>query len=222
MTPIGEGTMDVASGVYQLDVGVDVAADTFTASWLASGGAPTVPCTGEQTPGGYAALQRRLRATAAPPAATLVVLEATGNDWVALAVALHEAGYRVAVVNPRQAHHFAKAQLRRATTDALDAQDLARLAAALQPAPWTPPPAVDHEARQRLVARDALLAMRTQARNQRHALLQWPVVVEGVQRHLDELIAGCPLGAWTGGSPGWKPRSPRCCRRASGRSRSPA
>jgi len=89
------------------------------------------------------------------------VLEATGNSWVALAVTLHEAGYRIAIVNPRQAHHFAKAQLRRAKTDALDARDLARLAAALHPAPWTPPPAVDHEARQRLVARDALLAMRT-------------------------------------------------------------
>ena len=39
------------------------------------------------------------------------------------------------------------------------------------------------------MARDALLAMRTQARNQRHALLQWPVVVAGVRQHLDELIA---------------------------------
>ena len=111
------------------------------------------------------------------------------SHWVARAVALHEAGHRVAVVNPRQAHHCAKAQLRRAKTDALDAQDRARLAAALQPAPWTPPPAVDHEVRQRLVARDVLLAMRQQARNQRHALLQWPVVVEGVRRQLDELIA---------------------------------
>ena len=137
-------------------------------------------------------------------------MEATGNYWVALAVTLHEAGYRVAVVNPRQAHHCAKAQLRRAKTDALDARDLAQLAAALQPAPWTPPPAVYHEVRQRLVARDGLLAMRTQARNQRHALLQWPVVVAAVRQHLDELIAGCPLGASTGGSPRWRPRSPRC------------
>jgi len=39
------------------------------------------------------------------------------------------------------------------------------------------------------VARDGLLAMRTQARNQRHALLQWPVVVAAVRQHLDELIA---------------------------------
>ena len=174
---------------YQLYVGVDIAAETFVAAWLVPGGQPGTPVTGEQTPAGFAALQRRLQGTGRPPAATLVVLEATGNYWVALAVALHEAGYRVAVVNPRQAHHFAKAQLRRAKTDALDAQDLARLAAALHPAPWTPPPAVYHEVRQRLVARDGLLAMRTQARHQRHALLQWPVVVAGVRRHLDELIA---------------------------------
>jgi transposase len=134
-------------------------------------------------------LQQRLAATRVAPAATLVVMEAAGNYWVALAVALHEAGYAVSVVNPLQAHHFAKAQLRRAKTDALDAQDLARRAAQLRPAPWAPPPAVYHEVRQRLVARDALLTMRQQARNQRHALLQWPVVVDGVRRHLDELVA---------------------------------
>jgi transposase len=177
------------SPAYHLYVGIDIAAHTFTASWFPPGGMPAPPFTGDQTPAGYAALQRRLQATSVAPAATLVVLEATGNYWVALAVVLHEAGYRVGVVNPRQAHHFAKAQLRRAKTDALDARDLAQLAVALTPAPWTPPPAVYHEVRQRLVARDALLAMRQQARNQRHALLQWPVVVEGVRQHLDEVIA---------------------------------
>lgn len=174
---------------YRLYVGIDIAADTFTAAWLTLGGRPGAPFTGEQTAAGFAALARRLQGTGAPPAETLVVLEATGNYWVALAVALHELGYRVAVVNPRQAHHFAKAQLRRAKTDALDARDLAQLAAALRPAPWAPPPPVYHEVRQRLVARDGRLAMRIQARNRRHALLQWPIVVEGVRQHLDELIA---------------------------------
>jgi transposase len=181
--------MDDTTGPYHLYVGIDIAADTFTAAWRTPGGSPTAPLTRDQTPAGIAALQQRLAATQVAPAATLVVLEATGNYWVALAVALHEADYVVSVINPLQAHHFAKAQLRRAKTDALDAQDLARLAAQLRPAPWTPPPAVYHEVRQRLVARDALLTMRQQARNQRHALLQWPVVVEGVRRHLDELIA---------------------------------
>jgi len=74
------------------------------------------------------------------------------------------------VSNPLQAHHFAKAQLRRAKAANLDAQGRARLAATLRPARWTPPPAVYHEVRQRLVARDAVLTLRQQARNQRHAL----------------------------------------------------
>src|SRR3954451_12927566 len=112
--------MEDARVAYQLYVGIDIAAESFVAAWLAPSGKPGTPFTGEQTPAGFAALQRRLQATAAPPAATLVVLEATGSYWVALAVALHEAGYRVAVINPRQAHHFAKAQLRRAKTDVLD------------------------------------------------------------------------------------------------------
>jgi len=182
--------MEEGGAIDRLYVGVDIAAATFVAEWLAPGGQPTTPFTGEQSPAGFAALQRRLhQATAIAQAATLVMLEATGTYWVALAVALHEAGYRVAVINPRQAHHFAKARLRRAKTDALDARDLARLAEALRPAPWTPPPAVYREVRQRLVAPDGFLAMRTRARNQRHARLQWPVVVDGVRRHLDELVA---------------------------------
>ncbi|MCA1670525.1 MAG: transposase [Thermomicrobia bacterium] len=97
-------------------------------------------------------------------------------------------------MNPLQAHHFAKAQLRRAKTDPLDAQNLAQLAAALRPVVWTPPPAVYHDTAQRapgqrLTARDDLVTMRQQTRNQRHALLQWPVVVASVQHHLDEVIA---------------------------------
>ncbi len=53
-------------------------------------------------------------------------MEAPGNAWVARTVTLHEASYRVAVVNPRQAHHCATAPLRRAQTDAFDARDRAR------------------------------------------------------------------------------------------------
>lgn len=181
--------MAATDPLYHLYVGVDIAADTFMAAWLPTGGAPTAPLPYDQSPAGYGCFQRRLMTTGVAPAETLVVVEATGNYWVALAVALHEAGYQVSVVNPLRAHHFAKAQLRRAKTDALDARDLARLAHALHPAPWTPPPLVYHEVRQRLTARDALLDMRQQARNQRHALLQWPVVVAGVRRHLDELIS---------------------------------
>jgi len=172
----------------QLFVGIDIAAATFTAAWSCSDASISPAHTYHQTPHGFAALQTRLATSNVLPAETLVVMEATGSYWVALAVTLHTAGYRVSVINPLGAHHFAKAQLRRAKTDALDAQDLCRLAA-LRPPVWTPPPAVYHEVRQRLLVRDGLVTMRQQARNQRHALSQWPVVVAGAAEQLTAVIA---------------------------------
>lgn len=67
----------------------------------------------------------------------LVVLEATGRYErpAATAIAASEAGIAVAVVNPRQARDFAKATGRLAKTDRIDAQILARFAAAIGPPP---------------------------------------------------------------------------------------
>jgi transposase len=124
-----------------------------------------------------------------PPAATLVVLEATGSYWISLAVTLHQAGYAVSVVNPAHAHAFAHSLPRRAKTDALDAQLLAQFASERQPPRWTPPEQVYHELRQRLLVRDGLLTMRQQARNQRHALAQWPVHIAAALETLDAVIA---------------------------------
>lgn len=95
----------------------------------------------------------------------------------------------MSVVNPAQVYNYAKSLPRRAKTDRLDAQLLTQFAAERHPRPWTPPPAVYHELRQRLTTRDALIAMRTQARNHRHALVQWPVVVDAVKAQLDAVIA---------------------------------
>jgi transposase len=134
-------------------------------------------------------LQQHLQATGVPPAATLIVLEATGSYWITLATTLHHAGYAISVINPAQAHHFAKALLKRAKTDAIDATTLAQLAALLQPASWTPPPTVYHELQQRLAQRDTLLAMRQQLRNQLHALSQGPVVIAAVRTRMETLIA---------------------------------
>jgi transposase len=137
---------------------------------------------------------RRRRRPDHPRGKVLVVIRvkkraSLDTYWVALAVNLHQAGFAVAVVNPAQAHNFAQSLPRRAKTDVQDAQVLAQFAAERQPPRWTPPPQVYHELRQRLVARDGLLEMRQQARNQRHALLQWPVVVDSVREHLDKVIA---------------------------------
>jgi transposase len=182
-------TSDTASRSYQLFVGIDIAATSFTVS-STFGGVPRERArTFAQTPEGFAALQDHLGSSGVAPAQTLIVMEATSSYWVALAVTLHEAGYQVSVVNPAQAHNYALSLPRRGKTDALDASVLALFAAERQPSLWTPPEAIYHELRQRLVARDGLLAMRQQARNQRHALVQWPVVIESVKAHLDSVIA---------------------------------
>lgn len=173
---------------YQLFVGIDIAASTFAAVWTTDGPPRDRVRSFRQTPAGFAALQEQLRATGIAPADTLVVVEATGCYWVALAVALHQAGYVVSVVNPAQVHNYAKSLPRRGKTDALDASVLAQFASERKPAPWDPPPQIYHQLRQRLVTRDGLLEMRGQARNQRHALLQWPVVIDSVRDHLDTVI----------------------------------
>jgi len=174
---------------YQLFVGVDSAAQTFTTVWMTPDTAPGRPVTLDQTPQGFAALQARLLTTGHAAADILVVMEATGSSWVALATTLAQSGFAVAVINPDQAHNVAKALLQRAKTDAIDARTLARLAATLHPAPWTPPPAIYTELQQRLAARDALSGLRPQVRTQRHALVQLPVVIPAVRARMEELIA---------------------------------
>jgi transposase len=181
--------MTASLPAYDLFVGVDIAAQTATVAWQRHGAPLSRPLTIPQTPAGYAALSARLHASGVPPARTLIVMEATGSYWITLATTLHQAGYAVSVINPAHAHAFAKALLKRAKTDAIDALTLTQLAALLQPAPWTPPPAVYHELQQRLVQRDALLDLRQQVRNQHHALQQQPTVIAAVQARMEALIA---------------------------------
>lgn len=177
------------SPTYRLFVGVDIAAKTAAVAWQAPDQPLSRPFTIEQCPSGSATLQTRLQATLIAPADTLIVMEATGSYWITLATKMHQAGYGVSVINPMQAHHFAKALLKRAKTDAIDAQTLAQLAAKLQPARWSPPPDVYYELQQRLAERDALLELRQQLRNQIHAISQAPVVVEVVRERKEKLLA---------------------------------
>ena len=63
---------------YSLFVGVDIAAATATVSWMRPGEKACRPVTIEQTPDGYASLERKLRATGKVPGEVLVVMGATG------------------------------------------------------------------------------------------------------------------------------------------------
>jgi transposase len=133
----------VPSPSYRLFVGVDIASRNVTAAHLVPGTRPkSEPKPFEQTPSGFEGVQQRWRASGLAPESIWSVMEATASYGISLATTLSQAGFAVSVSNPAQAHHFAKAQLKRAQTDALDAQTLAELAQALIPERWTPPPSI--------------------------------------------------------------------------------
>jgi transposase len=186
VSPLSYGATYITSAPgYQRFVGIDIAAATFTVAWTQAGVPTMRPLTLAQTPQGCSPLQQRLQATGVASAATLIVVEATGRYGITLATTLHHVGSAVSVINPAPAQHCAKARLKRATTDAIDAATLAQLAAVLQPAPGTPPPAVYHERHQRLAQRDPLLELRQQVRNHLQALSQGPVGIAAVRTRME-------------------------------------
>ena len=99
-----------------------------------------------------------------------IVLEATGVYYLDLAVALHEAGLPVCVINPKSFRRFAELTLTASKTDALDAALLAEYAERLAPRRWTPPPAEARQLQQIGRHLNRLVPTRTQAKNRLHAL----------------------------------------------------
>lgn len=157
---------------FQLFVGIDVAARTFSVAWTSNGNEISTAYEFEQNQKGYKRFLDKLKVVEIPLESTLVILEATGTYWMRLATYCDQAGLQVSVINPRQAYHFAQATLRQAKTDALDAQLLAQLGANLPLDIWQPPSRVWEAVYQRLVERDSLVEMRQMVRNQLHALKQ--------------------------------------------------
>lgn len=176
------------SASFKCFTGVDIAAKDFTAATFMPSGKPKLAKKPfEQTAEGFSHFLARLASSGVAPKEHLIVMESTGPYWVALAVYLGQAGFGVSVVNPAQVHFFAKAQLKRAKNDKLDAQTLAEFAQTMQPKLWTPPPQFYHELRQRISQRDSLLKLKNQVENQLHALQVNPVIIESVRDQLKEL-----------------------------------
>jgi transposase len=169
-------------------VGIDIAAYSAAVAWSETLSGAVGSLSIEQTPAGYATLCKQLPTTSTPQE-TLVVMEATGTYWLGLAWYLHERGYQVSVLNPAQARHFARMQLQRTKTDALDAHLLMDFGRLMNPPLWTPPPAICEQLQQRLALREDLLQMRCQDRNRRHALQQNPHADPAVLARLEQHIA---------------------------------
>lgn len=68
-----------------------------------------------------------------------ICMEATGRHSLGVALALHNAGHVVSVVNPAQIRDFARTKLGRNKTDKVDAALIREYAELFKPGPWTPP-----------------------------------------------------------------------------------
>jgi transposase len=111
----------------QVYVGIDVSKDRLDVHVHPSGEAFAVARSGE----GLEELIAKLR----PLLPALIALEATGGFEAVAAAALAGAGLPLVVVNPAQVRHYAQALGRRAKTDAIDAEVIARFVAATRPEP---------------------------------------------------------------------------------------
>jgi transposase len=145
-------------------VGIDVAKDTLAVALSTEG---QWSCANDAQ--GIAALCAGL--VELKPA--LVVLEASGGYERALSVALYAAGLEVRVINPRQAHHFARALGQQAKTDRIDARMLARFAQNMQPPAREMPEPEREELKALVNRRNQLLQMLTAERNRRAQAPKW-------------------------------------------------
>lgn len=118
---------------------------------------------------------------------SFVVFEATGIYDAALGRALAGAGVRFARVNPARVRDFARAAGRIAKTDKIDAEMLARYAAALKPGAQAQGDAARKRLEMLAKRRDQLIAMRVQEKNRREN--DAPFMAEQIARHVAFLTA---------------------------------
>jgi transposase len=118
-------------------------------------------------------------------------MESTGPYAEALATDIADRGHKVSIVNPARVKGFARGELLRTKTDAVDAALIARFCKAMQPDPWLPP-APEIRELQGLVRR---LESLKQTRQQECNRAEMPGVVAPVAQsiaahvaHLDQQI----------------------------------
>jgi transposase len=144
-------------GTNPVWIGIDVAKARLDLHLLPAGQAHNLPNT--------AAGHEQLRKLLPRPANCLIVLEATGGYEREVVADLLDAGFRVAVINPKRARDFAKALGLVAKTDRIDARVLARFAEKVQPAPIEKTPEKQAEIQQLVARRRQLIDLRTQESN---------------------------------------------------------
>jgi len=148
-----------------LFAGIDVGSEELVLA-VRKDGKPSEPQTFANTAAGRTQLTKKL----VKLTGIKTCLEATGIYHFDLAIALHDAGVPLMVVNPKASHNFAKVLLKNSKTDAVDAQTLAEYAERMDFVPWTRPS--DEKLAVRGFARriHVLTEQRAAAKNHLHAL----------------------------------------------------
>ena len=116
---------------------------------------------------------------------SLVVMEASGGYETAAATAIAAAGWRLAVVNPRQVRDFARATGRLAKTDRIDARILSVFGKAIEPQVTSLPDEEAQALQALLLRRQQLVTMRGQE-SQRLEHAQ-SVMRKNIKKHIDWL-----------------------------------
>lgn len=135
----------------------------------------------------------------------LVVMEASGGLQTPACGSLHEAGFKVAVVNPRQVRDFAKAMGKLAKTDRIDAMVLATFAEKVRPEPRPMKDKQSQHLSELMARRRQLLGMIVMEKNRLSRAsksikrkielnLQWlDEQLAALDQEMDEFIKGSPI-----------------------------
>jgi transposase len=97
------------------------------------------------------------------------VLEATGGLEQAAMLSLHDDGFPLTVLNPRQVRHFSRALGKHAKTDRMDAVLMAKFAQTLQPEAHVPSDASHRALEALLDCRHQVTLLLTMERNRLHS-----------------------------------------------------
>jgi transposase len=138
----------------------------------------------------------------------LIAIEATGGFETIAAAAIAGAALPLAIVNPAQIRHFAQAVGKRAKTDPIDAEVIARFAEAVKPEPR---PLPDEQARllAELVARRRQIIEMIVAERQREKRAETMRVRKSLARTIKTLEKELPeidsdIDTLVRGSPAWR------------------
>ena len=184
----------------QIYVGIDVSKDRLDVHVRPSGEPFAVARNGE----GLAELNESLSGLAI----TLVAVEATGGFETVVAASLAGAGLPVVIVNPAQVRAFAQALGKRAKSDPIDAEMIARFAEATKPQ-VRPLPDEQTQALADLVARRRQIIQMMVAERQREKRTKIRRVQRSIQRVLAALEKALSeldqeLHDTVRGSPAWR------------------